>query len=170
MLQNLPWISILVGALILIVVLGFWVWFEHQVDPRRGAMEKADGTACIRGTCGDAMEISLKFSQDRVVDAKYWTDGCRMSGLCGATAAKLALKKTPEEIADIDHVAIENEVGGLPEEDLHCATLAAGVLQEALKDYLLRNNLQESALEIPKGETTTLVSDRREETVRLIKS
>jgi nitrogen fixation NifU-like protein len=137
--ETLPWLSIAGGALVLLAVIGVWVWFEHRVDPGRGAMAEPDGNACLRGKCGDAMEISLKFANNRVVDAKYWTDGCRMSGLCGAAAAKLALHKTPEEIADIDYQTIEREVGGLPEEDLHCATLAAGVLQEALRDYLFKD-------------------------------
>lgn len=142
--EPVPWISIIIGAVTLTIVIGAWIWFEHRVDPRRGAMEGPDGNACLRGKCGDAMEISLKFSSNRVVDAKYWTDGCRMSGLCGAAAAKLALHKTPEELADIDYQTIEREVGGLPEEDLHCATLAAGVLQAALRDYLFRENVRQT--------------------------
>lgn len=140
LLGTVPWVSVILGALMLIVVMGAWVWFEHRVDPGRGAMDEPDGNACLRGKCGDAMEISLKFRHNRVVDAKYWTDGCRMSGLCGAAAARLALHRTPEELADIDYQTIEREVGGLPEEDLHCATLAAGVLQEALRDYLFKEN------------------------------
>lgn len=60
-----------------------------------------------------------------------------MSSACGAAAAKLALHRTPEELADVDYVAIERTVGVLPEEDRHCATLAAGALQEALKNYLV---------------------------------
>jgi len=138
--EAMPWVSIIVGAIMLTVVIGAWVWLEYRVDPGRGAMEEPDGNACLRGKCGDAMEMSLKFSHNRVLEAKYWTDGCRMSGLCGAAAAKLALHKAPEEIADIDYQVIEREVGGLPEEDIHCATLASGVLQEALRDYLFREN------------------------------
>jgi nitrogen fixation protein NifU and related proteins len=65
-----------------------------------------------------------------------------MSGACGAAAAKLALHKTPEEITDIDHVVIEQEVGGLPEEDLHCATLAAGTLQEVVRLYFVEDESQ----------------------------
>ncbi len=143
--ESMAWLSIVGGALVLLAIIGAWVWFEHRVDPGRGVMDEPDGNACLRGKCGDAMEISLKFANNRVVDAKYWTDGCRMSGLCGAAAAKLALHKTPEEIADIDHQTIEREVGGLPEEDLHCATLAAGVLQEALRNYLIKDKSKDTA-------------------------
>lgn len=133
----IPWTSVIIGAALIFAVIGGWTWFVHRSDPERGTIDSPDATAFLRGKCGDAMKISLTFSEDRVVDAKYWTDGCRMSSACGSAAARLALHKTPEEIADIDYKAIEREVGQLPEEDLHCATLAAGTLQEAIRLYLL---------------------------------
>jgi len=136
-LSAIPWTSVLVGAALIFLLIGGWTWFVARSDPERGTMDSPDATAYLRGTCGDAMKISLRFSRNRVVEARYWTDGCRMSGACGAAAARAALHKTPEEIADIDHVVIERVVGGLPEEDLHCATLAAGTLQEALRLYLV---------------------------------
>ncbi len=131
-----PWISVGLGAGAMFVMIAVWIWFEHKVDPHRGTIDNPDATAFVRGNCGDAMKISLRFARDRVVEAKYWTDGCRMSSACGAATARLALRKTPEELADIDHMAIEEEVGSLAEEDRHCATLAAGALQEALRVYL----------------------------------
>lgn len=85
------------------------------------------------------MKISLLFKDGKVANATYWTDGCRMSNACAAVATQLALHKTPEEIADIDYKAVIEGVGVLPEEDIHCATLAAGTLQEALKTYLVRD-------------------------------
>ena len=121
------------GAAVIFLIVAIWIWIEHRVDPHLGTIDSPDTSAFLRGKCGDSMKISLKFVDDRVTEAKYWTNGCRMSSSCGAAAAKLALHKTPEEIADIDHVAIEKEVGGLPDEDLHCATLAAATLQEAIK-------------------------------------
>jgi len=135
--SGIPWTSIIIGAGVIVLVVVIWVCFELRVDPLRGTIDQPDASAFVRGKCGDVMKVSMRFSNDRVIDATYWTDGCRMSRACGAAAAKLALGKTPEEIADIDHVAIEKEAGGLPEEDLHCATLAAGALQEALRNYLV---------------------------------
>jgi nitrogen fixation NifU-like protein len=136
-LYAIPWKSVLAGAVLIFIIIGFWTWIQLRSDPERGTIDFPDASAFVRGTCGDVMKISLRFSSDRVTDAKYWTDGCRMSSACGAAAAKLALHKTPEELADVDHVAIEKAVGVLPEEDRHCATLAAGALQEALKNYLV---------------------------------
>jgi NifU-like protein involved in Fe-S cluster formation len=145
LLDQIPWTSIVLAAGVLFVVVAAWTWFQSKVEPDRGTIDSPDATAYLRGKCGDAMKISLKIAEDRVVEAKYWTDGCRMSSACGAAVAKLALHKTVEEIADIDHVAVAREAGGLPEEDLHCATLAAGTLQEALRIYFLDTGVTSAA-------------------------
>ncbi len=140
--MNFEWLShfnvtaYLLGIVILFVVIAAWCWMELKLQPERGTLGNPDVTAHSRGKCGDAMEISLQFRDDKVVAAKYWTDGCRMSNDCGAAAVRLALGKTPEELADLDHRNIEAEVGYLPEEDRHCATLAAGTLHEALRIYM----------------------------------
>lgn len=135
--NTVSWPVILAAAALMVVLIGGWTWFLWRSDPERGTIDCPDASAYLKGACGDSMKISLKFQSGRVIEAKYWTDGCRMSSACGAAAARLALHKTPEEIADIDHLAIIEEVGGLPEEDRHCATLAAGTLQEALRLYLV---------------------------------
>lgn len=137
--NEIPWFTVMIGAAVIFVLVSVWIALEQHVDPVRGTIDEPDASAFVRGKCGDAMKVSLQFASDRVVDARYWTDGCRMSSACGAAAARLALNKTPEEIADIDHSAIEKEVGGLPDEDRHCATLAAATLQEAVRDYFVRH-------------------------------
>lgn len=124
------------AALIIGFVLSLWIIILNRINPTLGTMDEPDVVALAKGKCGDSMKISLKFRGNRVIDAKYWTDGCRSSNECGAAATRLALNKTPEELVDIDYRAIHNEVGGLPEEDWHCATLAAGVLQESLRMYM----------------------------------
>lgn len=137
MLYNLPWIHLLAASAVIFIIVGLWVLALQRWNPTLGTLDSPDATAYLRGSCGDAMEISLRFHDGRVVDAKYWTDGCRFSSDCGAAAARLAMHKTPEEIADIDYRAIIHDVGGLPEEDVHCATLAAATLQESLKTHLV---------------------------------
>jgi nitrogen fixation protein NifU and related proteins len=143
-LYAVPWKSALVGAVLISLLIGGWTWFQLKSDPERGTINAPDAGAFLRGKCGDSMKISLMFSGDRVVEAKHWTDGCRMSSACGAAAAGIALHKTTEEIADIDRLSIEREVGGLPEEEVHCATLAAGTSQEALRVHLVGGRTQAS--------------------------
>lgn len=135
--SNVPWYTIATCAIVIILVLGGWVVFLNRFNPTLGTMDEPDAVAIAKGNCGDSMKISLKFRRGKVVDANYWTDGCKFSSECGAAATRLALGKTPEEVADIDYRAIREEVGGMPEEDLHCATLAADTLQESLRIYCL---------------------------------
>ena len=82
------------------------------------------------------MEIYLKFEDGRVKQASYFTDGCASSQICGSFAAELSIGKDPDELTEITSESILGEIGGLPDEDRHCAALAAEALQHALMAYM----------------------------------
>ena len=102
------------------------------------SMKDPDGYACLRGMCGDTMEIFLRFEKDKVKKASFQTNGCGSSQVCGSVAAELALGKSPDELLDITGDVIMEELGGLPKDDAHCAFLAAETLQEALSDFMAK--------------------------------
>jgi len=112
---------------------GFQRW-RHPLY--QGRMENANAQARVTGTCGDTMEIFLRFENDRVSAATYATDGCGASTVCGSFAAEMALGRNPDELADITGEAILQKIGRFPEEDEHCAYLAAATLQQALENYM----------------------------------
>ena len=113
------------------------VAFERWLRPQyMGIMDSPDGYGHVAGSCGDRMEVFLRFEKDKVKKATYQTDGCGSSVVCGSFAAELALGKNPDELAEISGETILEALGGLPEEDRHCALLAAETLQEALDDYM----------------------------------
>lgn len=115
------------------------VVYERWRKPRfMGGMDNPDGHGIVTGTCGDTMQVFLRFDNDRVKEASCLTDGCGASAVCGSFAAEFAHDKTPEEIADVTGDYILDVLGGLPEEDRHCAFLAAETLQRALDDYMKR--------------------------------
>ena len=112
--------------------------FERWHNPRfNGKMEFPDGHARITGECGDTIEIFLKFENNRVQQATYFTDGCASSSICGSFAAELAIGKDPDELTDISGVTVVGKIGRLPAADRHCADLAAATLQEALSNYMI---------------------------------
>jgi nitrogen fixation NifU-like protein len=113
--------------------LGFRRWREPKYQ---GAMDNADAHGRMTGTCGDTMQIFLKFEKGRVKEASFLTDGCGSSTVCGSLAAELALNKTPDELTDITGEHILSILGVFPEEDQHCAFLASSTVQEALDDYM----------------------------------
>lgn len=113
--------------------------FERWRNPRyNGRMASADISARVTGDCGDSIEIYLKIENNRIQDAAYVTDGCGTSNICGSFAAELAIGKDLDAVTDIDGKTVLNAIGRLPDDDRHCADLAAAALQEALSRYMQR--------------------------------
>jgi len=120
------------------------VGFQRWLKPKyNGRMEDCDACARIKGSCGDTMEIFLKFSGDRVHAASYLTDGCASSSICGSFAAEMATGKSPVELTEITGEAVLKKIGKFPKEDKHCAFLASDTLQEALRCYMIRETKKE---------------------------
>ena len=103
-----------------------------------GAMDNPDGHGRVTGSCGDTMQIFLKFEKNKVKEATFLTDGCGSSAVCCSFASELAFGKTPDELVEITGETILKILGSVPEEKRHCAFLAAETLQEALNDYMKR--------------------------------
>lgn len=113
--------------------------FQRWLNPLyMGPMENPDGHARVKGTCGDTMEIFLRFENDRVREASFITDGCGGSAVCGSFAAELAMGRTPDELIEVSGEEILKTLGRFPKDDQHCCFLAADTLQEALNDYMIK--------------------------------
>jgi nitrogen fixation NifU-like protein len=114
--------------------------FDRWRNPKfAGKMENPDAHGRVVGTCGDTMEIFFKFENDRVKQGSYTTDGCGSSSVSGSFAVELSLGKSPDELADITGDDVLNAIGRLPEDDQHCASLAALTIQDAVSDYMKPN-------------------------------
>lgn len=113
--------------------------FQRWKNPLyRGRMAQPEAHARVKGPCGDTMEIYLRFANDRVEEASFMTDGCGASTVCGSFAAELAIGRTAEELTDITGETILHRLGRFPQEDRHCAFLAADTLQQALHAFMVR--------------------------------
>ena len=117
------------------------VAFQRWLKPQyMDVMDNPDGYGRITGSCGDTMQIFLKFENEKVNKASFQTSGCGSSAVCGSFAVELAFGKSPDEILDITGESILRKIGGLPEEDKHCAFLSAEALQEALNNYMIKKS------------------------------
>ena len=110
---------------------------DHFLNPRNlGEVPAPDGLGRITGPHGNTMEICLKVKDGRVIKASFWTDGCGSSIASGSMVTELAKGKSVLEAQKITQQDVLDALGGLPEDNLHCALLAANTLKEAIKDYL----------------------------------
>lgn len=113
--------------------------FARWLNPfNMGKMDNPDGYARLTGSCGDTMEIFLKFENGRVKQSSFLTDGCGTSIACASFAAEMAVGKNPDELLSITGDAILKKLGGLPDDHKHCASLAGETVQEALHDYMVK--------------------------------
>ena len=110
---------------------------DHFLNPRNlGKIPAPDGVGKITGLHGNTMEIYLKVKDGRVMNASFWTDGCGTAIASGSMVTELAKGKSVLEAQKITQQDILDALGGLPEDSLHNALLAANTLKEAIKDYL----------------------------------
>jgi nitrogen fixation NifU-like protein len=114
---------------------------DHAQHPRNiGSMDSPDGFGSVTGSCGDTMEIYIRIRNDRILNATFMTDGCGTTIAAGSMVTELAKGKAVSEAFKITRDDILNALGGLPEENQHCAQLAADTLKAALRDYLAFKN------------------------------
>jgi len=114
---------------------------EHAQHPRNvGSIPNADGFGSVTGPCGDTMEIWLKIADGKIKEAKFWTDGCGTTIAAGSMITEMAKSKGLAGASKITQEDVLNALGGLPEESIHCALLAANTLKGAIKDYLAYKN------------------------------
>ena len=110
---------------------------DHFLNPRNlGKIPAPDGFASVTGLHGNTMEICLKVKDGKVANASFWTDGCGCSIASGSILTELAKGKRLSEAQKITQQDVLKALDELPEDDLHCALLAANTLQEAIKDHL----------------------------------
>ncbi len=110
---------------------------DHIMNPRNiGRLDDANGYAKITGPCGDTMQIFLKIEGNRIVDAKFLTNGCGATIACGSMVTELVKGRTVAEAQKINHEVILKALGGLPEQFVHYSILASNTLKAALESYL----------------------------------
>ena len=110
---------------------------DHAQNPRNvGSIQDADGFGSVTGPCGDNIEIWLKVQCETIKEATFWTDGCGTTIAAGSMITEMAKGKTIDEAMRITQQDVLDALGGLPEESIHCALLAANTLKETIKSYL----------------------------------
>lgn len=109
---------------------------NHALNPRNmGSIDDADGASQVTGPCGDTMQMWLKVKDGKITDAAFSTDGCGTTRACGSVVIELILHKDITQAVEVDQEKILKSLGSLPDDDQHCALLAANTLKAAIQDY-----------------------------------
>ena len=100
-----------------------------------GRMPEPDARGIVRGWCGDTMEIYLRLDGEKIQAATFMTDGCGPTVACGSMLTKMVTGKSLEDADEILPEDLLEVLGGLPEENVHCAELAVSTLHNALLNW-----------------------------------
>ena len=116
---------------------------EHFTNPRNvGEIENADGVGEVGNMkCGDIMRIYIKVNdQDVIEDVKFRTFGCGAAIATSSVVTEMVKGKKLDEALEITNKKVAEELGGLPENKMHCSNLAADALHKAIEDLKDKRN------------------------------
>jgi len=109
---------------------------EYNNPVNFGHFKNPDAQAEIEGPCGDTMKIELKINNNKIEDARFWTDGCGPTIACGNMLTKIVKNLSLNEANKITDIYLINQLDDLPNEHKHCATLSINTLKKAIEKYI----------------------------------
>ena len=107
---------------------------------------KEDGKGYVGNPkCGDMMMVVIKVDPktERITDLKWKTYGCASAIGSTSMLSEMVTRNggmTLEEARKITPQDIMAELGGLPDNKIHCSVLGDKALREAINDYYKRQN------------------------------
>ncbi len=110
---------------------------EHFLHPKNmGKIKNADGLGSTHNLkCGDVMKVYLKVKNNIIEDIKFETLGCGHAIASSDIICEIAKGKTIKEAKKVKFDDVLKELGELPQQKIHCTSLAEYALKEAIKDY-----------------------------------
>ncbi len=123
---------------------------DHYRNPRNvGKIDDADAIGVAGSlTCGDQLKIYLKIKDGIVTDAKFQTFGCGSAVASSSILTEMIIGKSIDDVRKITNKDIADQLGGLPPEKMHCSVMGYEALEDALKGYVDKDELDEAMDEL----------------------
>jgi nitrogen fixation protein NifU and related proteins len=117
------------------------VW-QHFNQPKNvGLIEAPDVFGRVGSPYGGPfMVFSAKIEDKTITEIKFQTYGCAPAIAAGSFLTEFVSGKTVQEAAEWTVEKLVGELGGLPQDKVHCAVLAIGALQVLLQNAAKKIN------------------------------
>jgi nitrogen fixation NifU-like protein len=110
---------------------------EHFQNPRNvGEILDPDGVGTVgNASCGDIMQMFIKVSGDKIIEAKFKTFGCGAAIATSSILTERVNGATLDEALKISEETSKEVLSQLPKEKIPCFTLATDALKLAIEEY-----------------------------------
>ena len=114
---------------------------EHFEQPRNvGVIDNADAEAEVSNpACGDIMRLYVRIEDNRIVEAKFQTQGCPAAIAAGSMTTEMLRGKTVEEALALKRDEVNKALGGLPPQKVHASVLSEDAVRAVLAKYRQRH-------------------------------
>jgi nitrogen fixation NifU-like protein len=126
--------------------------FQHPKNI--GSIDKPDGFAQIgNAVCGDQLDFFLKVEKGKIKDVKFLSFGCASNIATASVLTEKIKGMTVEQAKNYPWQKIVTELGGLPQQKIHCSIMAAQGLKKAIADYEARQAKPAAKKSVRKAKT-----------------
>ncbi|TNJ37839.1 iron-sulfur cluster assembly scaffold protein [Prosthecochloris vibrioformis] len=131
-----------------------WVYTEklkeHFMNPKnilQGEDTDAFDGVGMEGnlSCGDQMMVVIKVdpAKEVITDCQWKTYGCASAIASTSVLSEMVKGMTLDQAFDVSPKDVTKELGGLPDNKIHCSVLGDKALRAAINDYFERNGMQD---------------------------
>ncbi|NQU65387.1 MAG: iron-sulfur cluster assembly scaffold protein [SAR324 cluster bacterium] len=121
---------------------------DHFMNPRNILRDEKDFKYDAKGMtgnvkCGDEMImfISVNREQNSIIDCKWQTYGCASAIASTSILSEMVKGMDLDQAYKLTPKDITNELGGLPDNKIHCSVLGDKALRMAIDSYYTQNNM-----------------------------
>lgn len=110
---------------------------EHFEQPRNvGMIANANAAAEVSNpACGDVMYLYLRIEDNRIVEARFQTQGCPAAIAAGSMTTEMLRGKTVEESLALKRDEVNKALGGLPPQKVHASVLSEDAVRAAIANF-----------------------------------
>ncbi|ABA89682.1 NifU-like domain protein [Syntrophotalea carbinolica DSM 2380] len=111
---------------------------DHAMNPRNiGTIDGAQSIIKVGDPkCGDSLLLFLKFGNGVINDAKFMIKGCPAAIATSSMTTEMVKGMTLEKALELTDQQVADALGGLPEEKIHCSSLAVGAVHAGIKNFM----------------------------------
>jgi len=114
---------------------------NHFLKPKNiGEIKNADAYAEIGNmVCGDQLNFTIKVEKGKIKDVKFLSFGCASNIATASIMTEKVKGMSLEDAKNYDWNKIVSDLGGLPQQKVHCSIMAVEGLKKVINSYEDKN-------------------------------